>query len=228
MVGVASGSEEEDKVRSEVVQWCLGRGVELVPWETNTPATQAEDNEEGGDYSTSLVCVYTSHFSDISNTEDDFPESVGVARVSEALQAHVWPLMTLKSRPVAASGSEANCSHSEDRSQSSTTGNEVDQRTREPSQNTSQSTSEGAATGSSAGDTSQRSADTGRDSTASALEHGSSGGKSNGGESSQARLDSLLGASDLQLLENGLDESGDGSGEDFESLFAKFAQMKGI
>ena len=140
----------------------------------------------------------------------------------------MWPLMTLKSRPVAASGSEANCNHSEDRSQSSTTGNEVDQRTREPSQSTSQSTSEGEATGSSVGDTSQRSADTGRDSTASALEHGSSGGKSNGGESSQARLDSLLGASDLQLLENGLDESGDGSGEDFESLFAKFAQMKGI
>ena len=59
MVGVASGSEAEDKVRSEVVQWCLGRGVELVPWETNTPATQAEDSEEGGDYITSLVCIYT-------------------------------------------------------------------------------------------------------------------------------------------------------------------------
>ena len=146
---------------------------------------------------------------------------MGVARVSEALQAHMWPLMTLKSRPAAASGSEANCSHSEDRSQSSTTGNGVDQRTREPSQ----STSEGTATGSSVGDTSQGS---GRDSTARALEHGSSGGKSNGGESSQARLDSLLGASDLQLLENGLDESGDGSEGDFESLFAKFAQMKGI
>ena len=58
MVGVASGSEEEDKARSEVVQWCLGRGVELVPWETNTPATPAEDSEEGGNYIT--MCIYKS------------------------------------------------------------------------------------------------------------------------------------------------------------------------
>ena len=28
---------------------------------------------------------------------DDFPESTGVERMSEALQAHVWPDMTMKS-----------------------------------------------------------------------------------------------------------------------------------
>ena len=44
--------------------------------------------------------------------------------------------------------------------------------------------------------------------------------------SSKARLDSLLGASDIQLLERGLDVVGDDGGEDFESLFARFAEMK--
>ena len=29
---------------------------------------------------------------------DEFPEAVGVARISEALQAHMWPVMTLKVR----------------------------------------------------------------------------------------------------------------------------------
>lgn len=44
--------------------------------------------------------------------------------------------------------------------------------------------------------------------------------------SSKARLDNLLGASDIQLLERGLDVAGDDGGEDFESLFARFAEMK--
>lgn len=44
LVGVVSGlTEAKEKRRSEAVQWCLGRGVELVTWETNPSPTQTED-----------------------------------------------------------------------------------------------------------------------------------------------------------------------------------------
>ena len=47
LVGVVSGCglEGVEKVRSEVVQWCLGKGVELVIWETE--ASPTETDEEG-------------------------------------------------------------------------------------------------------------------------------------------------------------------------------------
>lgn len=45
LVGVVNGSGlvgSGEEVRSEMVQWCLGRGVELVTWETEASTTQTE------------------------------------------------------------------------------------------------------------------------------------------------------------------------------------------
>lgn len=52
--------------------WCVQNGFELV--ELN-PETECD-----------------------SDVEDDFPESVGIKRVIQALGAHLWPNMVLKGR----------------------------------------------------------------------------------------------------------------------------------
>ncbi|CAG7819370.1 unnamed protein product [Allacma fusca] len=57
--------------RVEVQQWCVKNGFELV-----------ELNPEQSDLD--------------SDVEDDFPESVGMERVIQALQAHLWPNLSLK------------------------------------------------------------------------------------------------------------------------------------
>ena len=45
LVGVVDGCGLVEEVKGEVVQWCLGRGVELVIWETNPPIK--DKTEEG-------------------------------------------------------------------------------------------------------------------------------------------------------------------------------------
>lgn len=132
-----------------------------------------------------------------------------MARVAEALQAHIWPDMVLKkskSLPQTYSDTCPNHNGGDETKTSRSTCelNGEDQRTED-------CTSEAGATSKT-----QRDGDT--------------AGQTDGGvgeSSSQARLDSLLGASDIQLLERGLDVAGDGGGEDFESLFGRFAEMKG-
>lgn len=44
---------------------------------------------------------------------DDFPESTGVERMSEALQAHVWPDMTMKSETTGGRSSINTAAHAE-------------------------------------------------------------------------------------------------------------------
>lgn len=205
LVGVVSClTEAEEKVRSEAVQWCLGRGVELVTWETNPSPTQTKDE---GKVTVSIFPL--SPF--VSVTDDDFPESVGVPRVSEALQAHMWPEMVLKkSKSLGQYGGDTSPNHDgqdiddSERSRANCELNGIDQRTQDCT------SSEVCPTSKAHGDGS-----TGRTGTSVAES-----------SSSKARLDSLLGASDIQLLERGLDVAGDDGGEDFESLFARFAEMK--
>ena len=206
LVGVVSClTEAEEKVRSEAVQWCLGRGVELVTWETNPFPIQTED--EGKKVTVSILPL--SPF--VSVTADDFPESVGVPRVSEALQAHMWPEMVLKkSKSLAQCGGDTTHNHDgEDiddskRSMANSELNGIDQRTQDCNSSELCPTSKARRDGST----------------------GHTGASVAESSSSKARLDSLLGASDMQLLERGLDVVGDDEGEDFESLFARFAEMK--
>lgn len=53
--------------------WCVQHGFELVELNPENP-----DPEE--------------------DLEDDFPESLGLKRIVEALKAHVWPNLELKSK----------------------------------------------------------------------------------------------------------------------------------
>lgn len=54
-----------------VLEWCVGKGFELVELE---PIIDE----------------------DSSNVEDDFPETTGVNRIIQALNAHVWPNLVMK------------------------------------------------------------------------------------------------------------------------------------
>ena len=137
-----------------------------------------------------------------------------MARISEALQAHMWPEMTLKkSRPVSHS---CECSYRGDSSQSNVSDNGVDKRTGDlssdcRSSSTSPNVRADPSLQSCAGN-------------ASTNEQTDTNTSESSSAPSQARLDSLLADTDhMQLLERGL---GDDTGEDFESLFARFAEMK--
>jgi len=63
--------------RQQALQWCVKCGFELIEWDR-----EPQPNQNGGGE---------------DSEEDDFPESVGVQRISEALQAHVWPDLEMKS-----------------------------------------------------------------------------------------------------------------------------------
>ena len=45
LVGVVDGCELGEGVRGKVVQWCLGRGVELVEWHINPPTKPQNEGE---------------------------------------------------------------------------------------------------------------------------------------------------------------------------------------
>ncbi|KAI1301428.1 Alpha- and gamma-adaptin-binding protein p34 [Halotydeus destructor] len=61
--------------KSVVHQWCIENGFELV--EVN-PSTDADEDDE---------------------TEDDFKDSSSLKRILQALSAHQWPTMAMKSSP---------------------------------------------------------------------------------------------------------------------------------
>ncbi len=60
----------------KALEWCVGKGIELVEWAREGGGGEGGEEEE--------------------EEEDDFPVRVGVERISEALQAHMWPHMTMK------------------------------------------------------------------------------------------------------------------------------------
>ena len=67
------------KVKDEALQWCIKQGFELVEWVmggVGDGGAEVGDSDESGD--------------------EGFQETVGIGRVSEALQAHMWPEMELK------------------------------------------------------------------------------------------------------------------------------------
>ena len=159
----------------------------------------------------------------VGEEEEDFPESVGVARVSEALQAHMWPDMRLKERGRRGEDEDDGgvCN-----GEGGGGGEFVSSSCNERTSRSTDATSTSAVNGE---DSKTKETGPGRTdpkdnekSCSSSTPAGSSlpaGGDN--GTSSEARLNDLLGASDM----------GDGGGEkvveDFESLFAKFADMKG-
>ena len=143
-----------------------------------------------------------------------------MVRVSEALQAHMWPVMNFKESRHAGrasqtrngvDASQTDChtpteKHGTDDSSSDCTTNSTEVQT-DPKV-----------------DQIRESASVSSDVPATSVSAASSGDQTDSSPAhSQVRLDSLLAASDMELLESGLGEDGS---EDFETLFAKFAEMK--
>ena len=69
------------KVKDEALHWCVKHGFELVEWVMGGVG-------DGG--------VEVGDSDDDSGSDEGFQETVGIGRVSEALQAHMWPEMELK------------------------------------------------------------------------------------------------------------------------------------
>ncbi|KAI0238678.1 hypothetical protein LSAT2_010562 [Lamellibrachia satsuma] len=62
--------------KDSCLHWCLDNDFELVELDPETEST---------------------------DTEDDFPETVGIERIIEALEAHMWPNMVMKEQPASRS-----------------------------------------------------------------------------------------------------------------------------
>ena len=78
-MGLVMNPVSATKVREEALQWCVKQGFELVEWAVGgvgDGGVEVGDGDGSGD--------------------EGFQEAVGVDRVSEALQAHMWPEMELK------------------------------------------------------------------------------------------------------------------------------------
>lgn len=86
--------------RQQALQWCVKCGFELIEWNREPQPNQnggGEDSEEGMGVSCRDILRPALPPLPFSSLLDDFPESVGVQRISEALQAHVWPDLEMKS-----------------------------------------------------------------------------------------------------------------------------------
>ena len=148
--------------------------------------------------------------------EEDFPESVGVARVSEALQAHMWPEMSLKKH-----GRRGGDENSGTAGAMCNGGNDETERTCGSTDVSSTAvkdltTVEETRQSLDAKDTETSVCSGSSSATAGSLKSPPTD------ESSSSRLNELLGSSGMETLERG----GEKGVEDFEALFAKFADMK--
>ena len=147
--------------------------------------------------------------------------------MSEALQAHMWPQMKLKeSRHAGRAGLTRN---GVDVSRTGDSDGGIDEhRTRDLSSDSATNSTGVQPRVDQSNDCASDAPSTSVSLPPNAARVTSSGDQTDSSSaSSQARLDSLLGASDMELLEKGLGDAGDDGVEDFETLFAKFAEMKG-
>lgn len=93
LVGVASSqADHTHQQQKQALKWCVQQGFELVQWERGASVGEEEEEEEGVYMSRFTQYIYYQYY--VSHTA--FPEAVGVARVSEALQAHMWTDMVMK------------------------------------------------------------------------------------------------------------------------------------
>ena len=151
----------------------------------------------------------------VLDDEEDFPESVGVARISEALQAHMWPEMSLKKY-----GRRGGDENSGTDGAMCNGGNDGTERTCDSTDVSSTAVRDGTTVEEARQSTDANDTET---SVCSGSSSSATAGSLPTDESSASRLNELLGASDTEILERG----GEKGVEDFEALFAKFADMKG-
>ncbi|XP_003386822.1 PREDICTED: alpha- and gamma-adaptin-binding protein p34-like [Amphimedon queenslandica] len=69
LVGVTNDSSDENETIKKTLHWCTDNGIELVKWRHIDKAVESDDEED---------------------------DNEGISRISEALQAHMWPQITLK------------------------------------------------------------------------------------------------------------------------------------
>lgn len=82
--------------RHEAQQWCLAHAFELV--ELNP---QELPDEDGEFYSrkhndAAHISIFIPHVLSVLPSSDDFPESTGVKRIVQALNANVWSSVEMK------------------------------------------------------------------------------------------------------------------------------------
>ena len=172
-------------------------------------------------------------------TDDDFPESVGVARVSEALQAHMWPNMKLKDKKLSpltpdccvssygAGGSDEKNEKIGNSSGDCCNGySGIENDPKVDQSNESRTSSHTSPAPTSHTSHSHISHSHISPSHTNVPTHAQTLHSKAAQPDSEARLDSLLGVNDSMQVLKGLTET-DNSGEEFEHLFAKFADMKG-
>ena len=73
--------EDQDKQLEPVFRWCVENGFELIKWTLTEDKSTRESKASGG-----------------SLLEDN--ETSGTARLAEALEAHIWPDITMKSSSI--------------------------------------------------------------------------------------------------------------------------------
>lgn len=85
--------------RHEAQQWCLAHAFELV--ELNPQELPDEDGEfyiqQKKKYNdTAHIYIIILHVLSVLSLSDDFPESTGVKRIVQALNANVWSSVEMK------------------------------------------------------------------------------------------------------------------------------------
>jgi hypothetical protein len=85
LVGVDGGSSgnvpDSEALRKKALEWCIGSGFELVMWRPGLSEKKGVPDESPG----------------LLEEEDEDDSFEGLRRIKDALQAHMWPDMTMKS-----------------------------------------------------------------------------------------------------------------------------------
>lgn len=79
LVGLVTDPAGHEKTKEKILQWCVKQGFELVEWVISGASDGGTEEGDGDD-----------------SGDEGFLEAVGIDRVAEALQAHMWPVMDLK------------------------------------------------------------------------------------------------------------------------------------
>ena len=95
LVGIIHDGGNDSVQRT--VHWCTDNGIELVNWRPDNSNTVISIKRV---FNISFVADKNSKDKEEDSDDDDDndDDGEGISRISEALQAHMWPEMTLKGK----------------------------------------------------------------------------------------------------------------------------------